>query len=510
MSRGSPAQLSRWQVIVAVFAGAKLTLHLAFNAGYGHFRDELYYLACADHLAWGYVDHPPLVAVFAWVARALFGTSTFGLRVLPAVAAAGLVVLTAALVRALGGSTFALVLACACLVSAPANIGTPGTLSMNVLEPLFWTSTVLVVVRAIDEDRPRLLLWLGPIVGIGFLNKHSMAWITVALAIGLVLSPSRRWLGKKELLIAAAVAALIALPHVVWQVEHGFPTLEFMRNAQLRKNAHVGLGEFARGVLIEMSPLSAPVFLVGLFALFFRPARDLARHRAIGIAALLVLALIAFGRGKSYYAAPLFPAVFAAGAVAFEGLSTRYPRLRWSVLAPIFAFGAVAAPLALPILSPERVQAYARWLGAKPPTNERHENGALPQNFADRFGWREMSLLVRGTVASLPPDERARSAVLAQNYGEASAIRFFGTDDVRVISPHNAYYTWGYGPEPPVVLVTIGFDRSELEPYYADVREVARFDHPLAMPYERDNPVLVCRSPNRPFDEIWRRLRFFI
>jgi hypothetical protein len=502
------------RAVLAVFVSAKLLVHLLFNGGYGVFRDELYYLACADHLAWGYVDHPPLVAVFAAVARALFGTSAFGLRVLPAVAGAAVVALTWAVTRELGGRTFAQAVACACVLAAPELLGTHSFLSMNVLEHVFWIAAVFVVVRATARERPRVLLWLGPIVGLGFLDKHSMAWLVGGLVFGLLATPERRWLTKRETAIAAAVALLIALPHVVWQLEHGFPTLEFMRNAQEQKNVHLPALAFWKQLTDSMNLMTAPVWLAGLAGLLVR--RDLARWRFLGIATLLVFALVTWQKGKTYYLSPSFAALYAAGGVVLERLTAERPawlrRARWAVLAPIALNGAVAAPFALPILSPDAFVAYARRLGFEPDQSERSEQGPLPQFFADRFGWREMSEAVRAAYASLSPEERTHAAILARNYGEASAVRFYAPpgDTTPVLSTHNSYYLWGYGDPPPDTLVTIGFGRPRLEAEFEDVREVGRFSHPLAMPYESDNPIFVCRRPRRPFAEIWRSYKLFI
>jgi hypothetical protein len=498
-------------VVLGLCVGGKLAVHLAFDGGYGIFRDELYYLACADHLAWGYVDHPPVVAVFASISRALFGTTPFGLRLLPGVAGAAVVALTWAFTRALGGRAFAQALACACVLAAPELLGTHSFLSMNVLDHLFWVAVELILVRAIAEDRPQLLLWLGPLIGLGLLNKYSMAWLVGGIVVGLAMTTNRVWLMKREIAMAAGLATLLFLPNVVWQIRYGLPALEFMHNAQEQKNVHLPLLQFFTTLTLNMNPFAAPVWLAGLIGLCVR--RDLVKWRFLGVATVCVFALVAWQKGKTYYLAPAFAALFAAGGVVLERLrGERVKMLRWGYGALVVAAGALLAPFALPILTPHVFHSYAQKLGFEPPPAEKQRLGVLPQFFADRFGWRQMSEAVRAAYAGLPPDERENGAILARNYGEASAIRFFVPpgDRVRVISTHNSYYLWGYGDPAPEVLVTIGYGRDDLEREFEDVREAGRFSDPLAMPYESDNAIYVCRRPRRAFSAIWRSYKIFI
>src|SRR5919202_2417181 len=199
---------------------AKLLIHFLTNGHYGYFRDELYYLACGEHLAWGYVDQAPLIAVVARAARALLGDSLFAIRFFPAVAGAALVFVTGLLVRELGGGRFAIVLASACVIVAPAFLALHTRLTMNAFEPLFWTLGAYLVVRALKTGDARLWVWFGVVMGVGLENKHSTLVFGFAVVAGLLLTPARRLFLSKWLWLGGLVALLIFLPNVLWQIAH--------------------------------------------------------------------------------------------------------------------------------------------------------------------------------------------------------------------------------------------------------------------------------------------------
>ncbi|GAC1351320.1 MAG: glycosyltransferase family 39 protein [Polyangiales bacterium] len=489
-----------------------LGVHLVFNRGYGLFRDEFYYLACGERLSWGYVDHPPLIALTAKLTRVALGESASALRLLPAISAAALVLLTASLARELGGAWFAQALACIAVTIAPIYLLAHNTLSMNAFEPLLWTSCVLVLARVLQRNRPRELLLLGPLVGFGLLNKHSMIWLCGGLVFGLLLSKHRSILLRKELWLGALIAFVIALPNLIWEVAHRFPTLEFMRNAQSHKNVALGPLEFVLAQVRIMHPLTAPLWLAGLVGLLVvKRYRD---HRYYALAYLSILVLVIVGKGKPYYLMSAYPALFAIGAIMLEraiGVRTKRRLFYALVLVLMMAGGMVLAPLSIPILSIDAYQRYASWLHLGPRSDEKHRGGVLPQHFADMFGWVNMTTRVGEVVDALPENERARTAVFASNYGEAGAMEFYGRHRSfpKVISGHNNYFLWGPGHPEPTTLVTVGVERDQLEPICNDLYQASVVIDDLAMPYESGLPIFVCRL-KVSLPAVWPRAKKYI
>jgi len=496
--------------IAWALAALAVLAQMLTNGRYGYFRDELYYLAASDHLAFGYVDFAPLIAWLARASRVVFGDSLHAIRLLPAVAFGTEVLLTGFITRELGGKRWAILLASGSVLLAPVILGNATRLSMNPLEPLFWMGCVYFLLRAINRQQPKLLLGCGVLLGFGLENKHSTVFFLAALVVGLLATPQRRLLTSKWLWIAAAIAFAIALPNVVWEYQHHFPTLEDLRNVKaIHKNVELPPLPFIGQQILVLAPVSALVWIAGLgFLLFHREGK---RYRFLGVTYLIFLALMMALKGKDYYLAPIYPMLYAAGGVFWEKLIEPHPRLRWlrvALPAIIFVLGLAAVPLVLPVLPPARIVPYMKALGIQPPRTETHMQGLLPQYFADEFGWPEMVETVAGVYNSLPPEERSKTAILAHNYGGAGAIDFFGPRYglPKAISPHQNYYYWGprqYTGESVILL------ESDLE---AAQRWCGSVDQgPTVAPYYgmewEHYTILICRDFKPPLAEAWPQLK---
>ena len=501
----------RGALAVALYlSAAKLLLHLLTNGQYGYFRDELYYLACGEHLDWGYVDQAPLIAVVARASRLLFGESLFAIRLLPAVAGAALVFVTGLLVRELGGGRFAVALACVCVVAAPAFLALHTLLTMNAFEPLCWTAGAYLVARALKTGDARYWVWFGLVMGLGLQNKHSTLVFGFAVVAGLLLTPARKFFLSKWLWVGGAVALVIFLPNILWQITHGWPTVEVLRNADRNQNLPVSPLDFFKGQLELTHPLAFPVWAAGLcFYLFARTGRP---YRALGWAYVVMFALMLVMRAKVYYLLPVYPVLFAPGAVWFESLFARLAgrRPRWLWLRPasvavLVAGGALTAPLALPVLPVETLIRYQRALGLEAPRTEKLRLADLPQHYADMHGWEEMTAAVAQVYNSLPPEERARCAVFARNYGEAGAIDLFGARYglPKAIGKHQNYFLWGPREYTGECVITVGEREEGVRKSFDRVELAATFTHPYVQPHENNLPVFVCRGPRRPLREIW-------
>jgi hypothetical protein len=506
-------RLSLWRYVAPV-AAAKLVLHLLWANGYGYFRDELYYLACARHLAWGYVDHPPLSIAVLALDRATLGDTRLAMRLVPALAGTVVVLLTGWLARELGGGRVAMVLASIAVLITPEYLGLNHYYSMNALEMLFWTSAVCVVARVLRD--PPAITWrtwvlLGVVLGLGLLNKASVLWLIGGIFAGLVTTRHRRLLATPGPWLAIVLAAVLLAPHLVWQIDHGWPTREFVKNATGEKMAAISPLAFLGAQIGDMHPLNALLWIPGLAALLVW--KRLAPFRPLGIAYVAIFALLVINqRSRPGYLAPMYPVLFAAGAVFFEDVTRQR---RW--IAPAFASlllltGAVIAPMALPVLPIETFVAYSAALGNAPHGEEKKAMGPLPQFYADMFGWREMTDTVSGVVASLSPAERAHTVIRANDYGQASAFQRFGRGLPPVASGHNNFWLWGPGDPDPDVEIRLGdeedaaFWRADV---YADCERRATFENPWVMPYENHLGVYVCRHPREPLGERWPKVKHY-
>lgn len=490
---------------------AKVLLHIPGLFRYGYFRDELYFLDGARHLDWGYVDHAPLVAVYAKVAL-LFGGSLPSLRVLSILAGVGTVVLTILIARQLGGGTFAQALAGVAILIAPVHLMIDSILSMNAFEPLFWMGCVYLLIRLIRGGNPRLWLAFGALAGLGLQNKHSTVFFGAAVAVAVLATPLRRELKKPWIWLGAAAALAIFLPNVIWQWQHGFPTIEDLQNVRATgKNVALAPLAFLGQQALMMHPATLPIWLAGLWFLFFGRGRS---FRAVGWVYVALLAIMMALKGKDYYLAAAYPMLLAAGGAAIEGWTSALSNLRGRrvarglIASAVVLAGAVLAPLALPLLPPQTFVTYQERLGLHPPKTEVAHIGPLPQLWGDQFGWPELVAEVAEIYWSLPPEERSRTGIYASNYGEAGAINLFGPEHglPPAICAHQTHSMWGPGDFDGDILIWLQWEQEWLEGICASVEVVGEHDHPWGMA-EENRPILLCREPQPSLQELWPELR---
>jgi len=506
-----------WHALLAL-AALTVALHVVPDlvGGYGYFIDELYYLSCARRLAFGYVDHPPLAPLLLRGTTALLGEGIWAIRLLPALGSGGLVLLMGWLAARLGGGRFAQVLGGIAALSSPYLLVIFGFFSMNWLDPLIWTGLVAIVVEMLRRGDPRLWLPFGVLVGVGFQAKHTIITVVAALILGLVLTQARRLLISQWLWLGGVAALLIAAPNAFWQVAHGWPSLEFYRNANALKNLPTSpLGVIANQVLV-MNPVTAPLWLAGLgFFLFSRDGRVL---RPIGWAYLLLLgSLIAAQSSRPDRLGAFYPALFAAGAVLTERAvgGRRWPA---TGIVVVLVVGVIAlAPLGLPLLPPATLARYVAALGVVPQIERGDGKRAdLPQWFADRFGWEELVEQIAEVHRSLPPEQRERTLIVAPSYGHAGAVEQLwpGGEPPPVVSTHNTWFFWSrdvLAEKPFDVAIGIG-DREGLAHTYSEIEQVALYDCDYCIAWRDRMPIYLARRPHLTREELlalWERGRHF-
>ncbi len=514
MNGGAASRTERHAWTVVSLALLAAGVHVAANAlgGYGWFRDELYYAACSRHLAAGYVDQPPFSIFVMAAVRSLFGDSLFAVRLVPALASGLSTALVCLLVRRLGGGRAAMLLASLSFLAAPHLVAFHSFFSMNALDILLWLLAAHALLGVIESRTPRAWLWLGLVLGVGTLNKISILWLAAGIAAAVVLTDLRGQLRRGGPYAAALLALLIFLPFVVWNAQHGFPHLEFMRNATAEKYASLTRARFLADLFRNMNPFTLLVTLPGLgWCLLDREGR---RFRALGIAFLTVLAiLIANAHSKSEYAAAAFPTMFACGGVALERTARRARRIVVpAVVAALAVTAVVNAPFAMPVLPVETYARYARALGVKPGNPEAKKMGEIGQLFADMHGWEELARDVSAAYLTIPEAERRTTVAFVNNYGEAGALEMYAERYPlpRVICNHNSYWFWGVGPTPVTTFIRLGGAREEYFESYADVTAAGVHRCRWAMPYESDLGIFIARERKVPIEQAWAGYKHFV
>ena len=491
---------------VLVVALVRVALYIDAAPNYGYFRDEMYYLACGEHPAWGYMDQPPLIAWIAWALEHTIGVSLYALRLLPMLADVGCIVMTALLARKLGGRGWAMFLAALAVLVAPIYLAFSHLFTMNAFDPLLWTLIAWLFVDLVQTGKEQNWIWLGVLTGITLLNKYGVLFFIVGLLAGVLFSQLRRSFARPWFWAGAVLATLIALPNFLWQLHWNFPFVQLVRSYR----------ENGRDVMLPPLPyLAQQAQMLGyassilvLSALWFFISPQGRRYSVLFWGFLSVLGCMLLLKGKFYYVAPVYPVVFAPGAVAFEQL-TKGGAVRW--FRPVYAvtmflLGALIAPTAIPLLSIPNYIAYTKRLGIQQQKFENQAESRLPQIFADMVGWEDRVKIVADYFHSLPPEEQKVTAIRASNYGDAGAVDLFGPKYSlpKAISTSNNYWIWG--PREYTGASVILMDEEKDADRCKSFRLVARPNNPYARPDE-NRPIYHCVGFSQDLRSLWPKLK---
>lgn len=508
-------------IVPGLMAALAFLLQAIALGNYGYFRDELYYIACSNRLAWGYVDHPPLSIALLALTRALLGDGLWAIRLPALLALSGAVFSTGLIARSLGGGRFAQAVAGVALIANPTIMGSSSFYSMNALDLLFWAALALILSETLRTGKANGWLLFGLVAGLGLLNKYSVAFLGGTLVVALLLTRYRRHFLYWQLWLGGFIAGALFVPHLLWQLRNGFPTLEFMYNASHFKNTDLPPHLYLLTQVLEMGPFNAILWGGGIiWACWPRrvtteaTATPDARPRLLASIFLLLLAFYAFSTGaKPYYMATAYTFMLPVGAYALEALSRPRP---WLVRIPavgLLSLGAaVTLPIALPLLPPEASIRYITTIGIAPaPAEDSHDN-PMPQHLADRFGWPEMAAEMTRAYKALPQDEQQDCVIVVMNYGAAAALEFFGDKETlpHILCGHNNYFLWRPRDIDPDVALVLTFDEEALRQSFREVEQVGMVTHPYAMPYENQKPIYRCKGLLAPMEDVWENLREFI
>jgi 4-amino-4-deoxy-L-arabinose transferase-like glycosyltransferase len=415
------------------------------------------------------------------------------------------VILTGLIAREFGGGRFAQGLAALSVLLAPGFLGMDNLLSMNAFEPLFWLGCAYLVIVILRTGQHKLWLLVGLVSGVGLLNKHSMLIFGFGIVAGVLLTTERRCLRSPWIWLGALLALLIFLPNLIWNIHNHFPFLELQQNIRRDgRNVQPGLFALFGQEALAMLPLTLPIWVGGFWFFFFnekgRP------YRVLGWACTITFVVIIVLNPRVYYLWPAFPVLFAGGSVLWE-VWLKAPRLRLvRIVYPVLMvlLGVALAPMLLPVLPPETYIRYAAALHVAPPVIEKWKLGPLPQVYASQFGWEEMVVTVAGVYRTLPPDVQRRTAIFAQNFGQAGAIDLFGPKYglPKAISGHQNYFLWGPREYSGDSVIVMQGQQNQLEQVYDHVEWRAHVSHPYSMPREHFD-VFYCSGLKGSLQRMW-------
>lgn len=490
--------------IVLLIALARIALHTLTNGQYGFHRDELQTLDDARHLDWGFVAYPPITPLFGWLELALFGISLPGFRFFAAVVVSLVMLLAALIVKELGGARREQILAAVASGISPVSLAQGAVFQYVSFDYLWGALVTYFLVRLAKSKDPRWWLAVGAALGLGMETRYTAGFLAMGIAIAVLLTDARRSLRSGWLWAGVGLSLLVFLPNLVWQAQHQFISLDFLRHLHARD---VRQGR-DKGFLLDQTLLCINVVTVPLFALglrFLLRDREGRRYRLLGWTFLSTFALFLFAKGRFYYTAPIYPVVLAAGAVVFgKWLDTRPARtariVQTTQWAAIAVNGAVFACLVMPIAP------FGSSLWGV--TSKLHDQ------FREEIGWPDLAQAVARVRDSIPPTERDQFGILTGNYGEAGALNLYGP---ALGLPHamagtNSFWYRGFDPRQPQMVILVGLDLDEGEKLFQSCSVAAKNTNPHGVINEesRDHPdILLCRNLRQPWPEFWQHFRRF-
>ncbi len=489
--QGPAADLSLRPVLA--IAAALVALEMALSARYGYHRDELYFLACAHHMAWGYVDQPPFVPAVARLSLALFGPSVVGLRLFPAVSCGVTVIFTAMTARELGGGRRAQVIAAFAAATSVQVVATDHLLSTAAFDLFFWSATTLLVVHLLRTGHERLWLIIGAVAGVGLLNKYNLGFLLGAVVVGLLIGRRGDLIASKWALAGAGLTLLIWSPNIVWNVQHhwaSFAMLKALRRENSTLSASIG---FIPSQLVIVGIALVPLWLGGL--------RRLLRHPfawPIGVAYIVLVVVFTLSGAKPYYLGGIYFVLLAAGGIWADeritaGVSRAARLITW-----IAVVEAASIVFALPV-RPVGDLARGAW------------EGKIDKDLSATVGWNRVVTQLAVIADRLPPADRAHLVVFTGDYGAAGAVdRFGGRYGLpRAISGHNNYWWWGPGRAVDgSTTIAVNLDRSYLETIFAEVDPAGTVDTGHGVwTEERGAPIFICRQQKESWKQAWPQAR---
>ena len=484
-----PTTDDRLPTLVWVIAAAFVGIELAFSAGYGFQQDELYFIQAGRHLAFGYVDQPPLAPLLNRLATMIGGTNPTAVRTLPALEGGAIIVLAARQAAIFGAGRIGRVLAALCLAGAPVLLGAVHIGNTTPPALLTWTLVVLCVSTAIARDRPRWWLGAGLAAGLGLQTNNLIALLLLALTIGLLATRRFDVVRTRWPWLGAAVAAVIWAPNVVWQATHGWP--QFAMAASLHRE-NTSAAAYLGGLpaqIVYGGLFTAPVLIAGVVRLWRTPE---VRYLAVAVT-LVAIYVLAWVPGKPYYTSGLLPAVLAAGSVATERWFARGRRplgRRALVVGAILVATVVELPSVLPV-----------W-----PVRDLHAH-TTSADLADMVGWPELAHLVATENTALAASGTPPTSIFTGNYAEAATLDVLGAPGLPpVLSGHNAYGMWGPGSASDTTVLAVDA-ADQLRPYFAQCLTVGTF----VTPYDVDNDfndldLGLCTGPTTDWAGLWPHL----
>ena len=503
---------STYAGFILVFVAIKVVLNLLAMPHFGFQRDELLHLALGDHLAWGYKEVPPVIALLARVSTTIFGDSIFATRIFSTIFAGLIIWFTGLITVELGGRKFAITLACLAMIFSPAFVATQYLFQPVVFDQFWWVLTVYLIIKYINSSSVKYLYFIGIAVGLGLLTKYTMGFFAIALIGGLLITKQRRLLFNKHVLGAILVALILFLPNIIWQYQHHLPVITHMKTLRSSQLDYIKPGDFI-SQQIMVNGIALFLWLTGFFFLIF--SFKLRKYQFLAFAYILIFLFLLEMSGKNYYLFGAYPMLFAAGGYAFERWIKNGYVLRTIVIMLFTLPNVLLLPMLLPVLPLNQTLAVFRFSDKHLPILsfaaiwEDHKKHLTTQDYGDMLGWDELAKKVADTYHTLTPDQQKQTIIIADNYGEAGAIHHYGKQYnlPDAISLDSSFALWAPGSISARYIIFVddndGNNAKKIAPAVDSCQKTGSIDNPLAR--EIGTGIYLFTQPKPVFNAFYKK-----
>ena len=491
-------------IILLMLALGGILIHILFNGQYGFHRDELDFIMNARQLDWGYVSYPPITPLFARLGLELFGESLRDLRTLPAIAQGIVMILAGLMARDMGGKRNAQILTAFAVFITPVSLMGGTVIMYFAFDYLWWVLVAFFTVRLLATDDDRYWLGIGAGIGFGMMTNYTISFWVAGLIVAILVTSARKYLLSKWLYLGAALALLIYLPNLIWQIQHDFISLEYLSFIHARDIQWGRADDFLVNQLIETTnPFSLPLWTVGLSLCLF--GASMKRFRPLGWMFLVTFALLLLNKGRSYYTGPAYVMLLAAGAVGFENwLVTRAEKTRRLGFSLLWGAQVVGSLIAIVLMKPIAPINSPLW----------DVTSGVNEEVTEMVGWQDLTAQVAEIYRSIPESEKAHTVILAGNYGEAGAFDLYGDEYglPPVISGANSMWYRGYGQPQPETVIAVGFESAHAQAYFKSCEFSGKVTNSFQVSNEETShhtSLYVCREPRKPWNEMWQDMQWY-
>jgi hypothetical protein len=490
-------------LVIILLCAVKLAIHLVGNQNYGFHRDELLHVSVSEHLAWGYMEFPPFIAVAGKVATLFFDHSLSGIRFFPTLAGIGILILVCLMTLEMGGKTVGSVVVAGIAFLSFLPFYRNHTLFQPVaFDQFFWTLGFYFLILFIKRKENKYLIYAGISSGFGLLNKYTFVIWLAAVIIGLLFYDGASVFKNKFLYFAFAIVLIMVIPNILWQIQNDFPAIVHQQRLAELQLEKLDRFEFITEQL-EL-PFTFAFSLIGLYGLFGH--HELKRFRVVGISVVVIFFLMWALKAKPYYFFAAYPVLFAAGAVMLDRIFSRKPIIQYAIALLMFVSIVYYIPRLIPVLP---IEQFVEYREIEPDSAGRY---ILTGDYADMFGWDEQVNLIDSVYQALPANERDAAVIWAENYGEAAAIKVLG-DAKDLPDPFcvsGSFWTFGPPPSEYPVCISLGNEAESVNRVFEDVRLVRMITHRYAIDEENNIPVYVCKKPRINFRQRWPELKKYV